>query len=249
MLHNLLTLHSTFSEVQNALQPNLTSLSLRMTIRAVAYIRVLTEEQNPESQKVYLQEWASKHGIEIVAFYVDYAVSGYETHPFMRPGFRAAYEHAKREKLPILTISFDRICRRYKWMLEVLQKLKSDGIEIITVQEKWVSDLLSKIREIPDPLFREYLENIVSTLVFSSLAVTYEQFVRSLIEKIKAGMLRAKLEGKRIGRPSIMHDSKRQELFKLVVCKEKVPYRKAAELLGLTLKQVSYWAKKLCTET
>ncbi len=43
-----------------------------------------------------------------------------------------------------------------------------------------------------------------------------------------------------------MHDPKRQELFKILVCVQRLPYRKVAEMMGISENQVKYWAKKLC---
>lgn len=197
-----------------------------------------TDDQNPESQRLYLQKYAQEHGIELVEIFEDVAVSGYETHPFERPGFRRAYELAKQLKCAILTISLDRISRHYDRLLEVLDKLRREGIEIYSIQEEWLNSILS-IRD-------ETLRKFIYDIVVRALAVSFQKYVDSIREKTKAGMMRARAQGKHIGRPSIMHDPKRQELFKLVVCKEKMPYRKAAEILGLTDAQVRYWAKKLC---
>lgn len=208
------------------------------SLRAVGYVRVSTEDQNPESQKVYLQKYAQEHNIELVAIFEDVAVSGYEVPPFSRTGFRKAYELAKQLRCPILTISLDRISREADTLLSTLMQLEREGIEVWTIQEEW----LRRLSEITD----ETLRKVIYRMLILALGYAYEMYVKSVREKTRAGLERARREGKRVGRPSPMHDPSKQELFRIVVCEKKVPYRKAAQMLGLSLKQVEYWAKKLC---
>ncbi|MBP1449078.1 MAG: recombinase family protein, partial [Thermoproteus sp.] len=62
-------------------------------IPAVSYIRISTEEQNPENQREYLEKWAAARGIAILRHYVDVGVSG-ATEPWERPAFRRLMEEA-----------------------------------------------------------------------------------------------------------------------------------------------------------
>lgn len=59
--------------------------------RAVAYLRVSTEEQHlgPEAQRASIAAWAKRTGVTVAAWHTDQGVSG-STEIDDRPGFRAA---------------------------------------------------------------------------------------------------------------------------------------------------------------
>lgn len=59
--------------------------------KAVAYVRVSTEEQKlgPEAQKAAISDWASRNGVEIVAWFEDLGISG-SVGLENRPGLAAA---------------------------------------------------------------------------------------------------------------------------------------------------------------
>ena len=46
------------------------------TRRAVAYIRVSQEDENPDNQKRAIIEWAKKNNVDVIGFFVDVDVSG-----------------------------------------------------------------------------------------------------------------------------------------------------------------------------
>ena len=165
-------------------------------MKAVIYVRVSTNEQNPENQILVLTDFAKARGIKILGVFVDPGVSGYETKPEERDGWRMAVEEAKKHGAAIIVFSLDRIARRYDYLVKTLDALREMNIHIIAYQEEWLQSLAT----IPD----EALRKLIFDIVVRALGYGYQKYVESLREKIKAGMERAKREGKCIGRPPVI---------------------------------------------
>jgi len=190
-------------------------------MRAVLYIRVSTDEQNPENQVLILTNFAKSRGIEIVDRCVDPGISGYETKPEEREGWRKAVEAAKKHRAAILVFSLDRIARRYDYLVKTLDKLREEGIQVIAYQEEWLQSLSA----IPD----EALRKLIFDIVVRALAYGYQKYVESLREKIKAGMERAKREGKHVGRPPAVPE---EFLIKII---RKYPYLSKKDLWRIAI--------------
>ncbi len=185
-------------------------------MRAVLYIRVSTDEQNPENQVLFLTEFARSRGMEVVDKFVDPGVSGYETKPEEREEWRKAVEVARKHGAAILVFSLDRISRRYDYLVKTLDKLREEGIQVIAYQEEWLQSLSA----IPD----EALRKLIFDVVVRALAYGYQKYVESLKEKIRAGMERAKREGKHVGRPPSIP---KEYLIKII---RKYPYLSKKDL-------------------
>jgi DNA invertase Pin-like site-specific DNA recombinase len=147
--------------------------------RAVLYARVSTGEQHPETQLLDLREMAKQRGLEIVREYTD-VISGAKA---KRPGLNQLMSDARRRRFDVLLVAaFDRIARNVRHFLEVLDELNHLGIQFISLRENI---------DTGGPLGRAMLT------IIGAIA----ELERSLIvERVKAGMRRAKLEGRRIGR-------------------------------------------------
>ena len=182
----------------------------------MVYVRVSTNEQKPENQVLVLENFAKARGIEIVGRYIDVGVSGYETRPEDREQWSRAVEHALKENAVILVFSLDRIARRYDYLVETLDRLRSMGIQVVAYQEEWLQSLSS----IPD----ESLRKLIFDVIVRALAYGYQKYVDALREKIRAGMERAKREGRHVGRPPAIPE---EFLVKLV---KKYPYLSKKDL-------------------
>jgi len=147
---------------------------------------------------------------------VDPGISGYETKPEEREGWRKAVEAAKQHKAAIIVFSLDRIARRYDYLVKTLDELRENNIHVIAYQEEWLQSLAA----IPD----EALRKLIFDIVVRALAYGYQKYVESLREKIKAGMERAKKEGKHVGRPPAVPD---EFLIKIL---RKYPYLSKKDL-------------------
>lgn len=148
--------------------------------RAAIYARVSTPDQHLENQILDLRKLAAQRGFEVVHEYCDKGISGSKA---KRPGLESMLADARRGEFSVLLVAaFDRIARSTKNFLEIVDELHELGIEFISAREAI---------DTSGPMGRMFL-----TMV-GSIA----ELERSLIvERIRAGMRRAKLEGQRLGR-------------------------------------------------
>ncbi len=153
--------------------------------RAAIYSRVSTYEQNPQAQILDLRQMAAQRGFEIVVEYTD-RLSGTKAR---RPGLDELMRDARRGRFDIVLVwASDRIARSVKHFLEVLDELSRLNIEYVSFRENI---------DTGGPLGRA---------VVTIIGVVAE-LERSLIaERVKAGLRRARLEGRHIGRPALALD-------------------------------------------
>jgi DNA invertase Pin-like site-specific DNA recombinase len=147
---------------------------------AAIYARVSTPDQHLANQILDLRKMAAQRGFEVVREYTDKGVSGSKA---KRPGLDAMLADARRGEFSVLLVSaFDRIARSTKNFLEIVDELHELRIEFISAREAI---------DTSGPMGRMFLT------MLGSIA----ELERSLIvERIKAGMRRARLEGQRLGR-------------------------------------------------
>lgn len=148
--------------------------------RAALYIRVSTLDQHPETQLHELRQFASQRGFEIVDEYTDHGISGTKAR---RPSLDRLLSDAHRHRFDVVLVwSCDRLARSTKHFLQVLDELNDLGIQFLSQREAIDTD---------GPLGRAIV------VIVSAVA----ELERSLIvERVRAGMRRAKLDGRQIGR-------------------------------------------------
>ena len=150
-----------------------------MTKRAALYSRVSTGDQHLETQLLDLREMAKGRGLEIVCEYTD-VISGAKA---KRPGLDSLMSDARRHRFDVVLVAaFDRIARNVRHFLDVLDELNHLNIQFVSLRENI---------DTGGPLGRALLT------IIGAIA----ELERSLIaERVRAGMRRARLEGRRIGR-------------------------------------------------
>jgi DNA invertase Pin-like site-specific DNA recombinase len=147
--------------------------------RAALYMRVSTVDQHPETQLHDLRQMATQRGFEIIHEYTD-KISGVKV---KRPGLDQMLADGRRGRFDVVLVwASDRIARSVKHFLEVLDELNHLGIEYISFRENI---------DTGGPLGRAII------IIVSAVA----ELERNLIvERVRAGMRRARLEGQHIGR-------------------------------------------------
>ena len=117
-------------------------------LKAVAYIRVSTREQDEEVQKKAIEEFASQRGIEVLAWYVDKGQSGGK--PFrQRPQALKLLEDLEAlNPEAILAWSLDRLGRTMIDTVQTVIELENGGYRVITVKEEWLQSLDPNIRRL-----------------------------------------------------------------------------------------------------
>lgn len=179
--------------------------------RTAIYARVSTDDkrQDPETQLLQLREYARVRDLEVVEEFVDFATGTSEE----RGSYRRLLEAVRKRRVDIVLVwRYDRFARSTQALLSALKEFQSRGVDFIS-----------------------YQENVDTTtpqgeLVFSILA-SLAQFESSLIsERVKAGMARAKNQGKRCSRPRIAPDTQ-AEIERL--WREGLSINKISQKLGI----------------
>ena len=140
------------------------------------------KDQDPETQLMPLREFAQAQGWQTAGEFVDHASA---TDLRGRTAWRDLLTQASRRKLELILVwKLDRAFRSVAHASTTLEEFRRWGVGLRSYTEPW-ADTTSPQGE----------------LVFNLLA-TFAQFERSLIaERVKAGMARARKQGRHVGRP------------------------------------------------
>jgi DNA invertase Pin-like site-specific DNA recombinase len=147
--------------------------------RAALYMRVSTLDQHPETQLLDLRQMAAQRGLGIVREYTD-RISGAKA---KRPGLDQMMADARRGHFDVVLVwASDRIARSVKHFLDVLDELNRLKIEFVSFRENI---------DTAGPLGRAIV------VIIGAIAELERNLI---IERVRAGMRRARLEGRHIGR-------------------------------------------------
>jgi DNA invertase Pin-like site-specific DNA recombinase len=147
--------------------------------KAAIYGRVSTTDQNVESQFCDLRQMAAQRGYQIIAEYSD-TISGTKA---KRPGLDQLMSHARRGRFSVVLVwAFDRMARSVKHFLDVLDELNRLNIGFVSFRENVDT------------------ESALGRALIVIVAAISELERSLIVERVKAGMRRARLEGRQIGR-------------------------------------------------
>jgi DNA invertase Pin-like site-specific DNA recombinase len=159
-------------------------------VRAALYLRVSTDRQTTENQNQALLAVALHRGWEVVATYDDNGVSGSKSREY-RKQFDALLKDATRAKFDVvLAWSVDRLGRSLKDLLAFLDELHGVGCDLY--------------------LHQQGIDTTTPTgrAMFQMVGV-FAEFERTMIqERVKAGIERARKQGKILGRPGVTERKK-----------------------------------------
>lgn len=154
--------------------------------RAALYLRVSTLDQHPETQLHDLRQLAEQRGFEITEVYTDHGISGTRSR---RPALDRMLVDARRGKFQVVAVwSCDRLARSTRHFLEVLDELAQLNIQFISRQENIDS------------------AGALGKAIVTIIAAISELERNLIVERVRAGMRRARLEGQRLGRPRLELD-------------------------------------------
>jgi DNA invertase Pin-like site-specific DNA recombinase len=158
--------------------------------RAALYCRVSTVDQHPETQLGELRQFAANR-FQIVGEYIDHGYSGVRAR---RPELDRMMDDARRHRFDVLLVwSCDRLARSTKHLLQTIDELNGMGIQFLSQREAIDTE---------GPLGR-------AILIIVSAMAELERCI--IIERVRAGMRRARLEGRQIGRSRL--DVDRQQVI------------------------------------
>src|SRR5262245_39900102 len=153
--------------------------------RAVLYLRVSTVDQTTANQERELREVASRMGCQIVRVYKDHGISGAKSRD-ERPEFDRLIRDANQRKFDmVMAWSVDRLGRSLQDLVSFLSELHALHIDLFLHQQGIDTTTPG------------------GKAMFQTMGV-FAEFERSMIqERVRAGLRRAKDEGKQLGRPRI----------------------------------------------
>jgi DNA invertase Pin-like site-specific DNA recombinase len=158
-----------------------------MSKRVALYVRVSTTDQTIDNQLLDLRRYASDRGWRIADEYSDTGISGTKS---TRPGLDRLMDSARKRKFDVLLVwRFDRFARSVKHLVLALEELRSLNIDFVSYQEN--VDTSSALGQ----------------AIFTIIAAMAALERNIIVERVHAGLRRARKEGKRIGRPTTTVDT------------------------------------------
>ena len=176
-------------------------------MKAALYTRVSTNDQSVEMQSSDLKRYCDQRGFEVYKEYSDQGVSGTKD---KRPGLDELIADAKKKKFDaVLCWRFDRFARSTKHLITALEEFRHLGIDFVSFQENI---------DTSSPLGKA---------MFTIVSAIAELERNILLERVRAGLKRAKENGRILGRPKRL-DLDVKELQKMRY-KEKLSFRQIAK--------------------
>lgn len=154
------------------------------------YGRVSTREQTTENQRLEIEN----AGFKVDYWFTDEGISG-KAHASQRPQFVAMLDKI-RDGETLVVSRLDRLGRDAEDVLRTVRTLAERKIEVIVLQ-------LGKLD----------LGSSAGKLMLTMLSAVAEMERSLLVERTQAGLVRAKAEGKTLGRPSKTTPAQREEMM------------------------------------
>ncbi len=187
------------------------SMKREPAMKVALYARVskADESQNPDNQLMRLRSYADEREWQVYREYVDRASGADANRPDLNQMMRDA--RGRRFSL-VLTTKIDRIARSSLNLKQIIAELEDRGIKFECTDQPFSTNTPT------------------GKLLFGILGEIAE-FERSLIvERTKAGLARAKAQGKKLGRPRVSVDRARIDELRA----KGMGYRKIADELGVS---------------
>lgn len=163
--------------------------------RVGLYLRVSKDDQTSDNQRIDLERVAEQRGWDIVELYVDHAVSGRRDR---RPALDRLRTDAMHGKLDVVAAwSIDRLGRSLVHVVNLLASLTEKNVAVYLHQQQVDSTTTA------------------GKAMLGMCAVFAEFEWNTISDRIKAGVERARKEGKRIGRPSSVTDATEAKIRRL----------------------------------
>jgi DNA invertase Pin-like site-specific DNA recombinase len=160
-------------------------------MKAAIYVRVSTKDkQDINTQIEYLKDYAARNKLEITKTYQDIGESGSKD---SRPSFDAMLNDMRSGEFKgILVYKLDRIGRSLQHLINLFEEFNNKGIDFISATQ-----------------------NINTTTpegkMFLRMLMVLSEYERKLIvDRINAGLKRARKQGKPLGRPKGAKDKGRR---------------------------------------
>lgn len=144
------------------------------------YIRVSTEEQDLDRQKIALENYALRENIKFKAIYEEKASGTTLNRPQLE-----TLRHLLRDGDVVVVECYDRMCRSTIDMLQLIDEFESQGVGFVSIKENFDTT------------------NAMGRLMLTVVAAVGEAERRQMLERQRNGIKKAQAEGKYKGRKPI----------------------------------------------
>jgi len=178
--------------------------------RVAIYARVSTGEQTCDNQLRDLRLYVEARGWSDVREFTDTGISGTKE---KRPALDKLMVEVNGRRVDVVVVAaFDRFGRSVRHLVETLELFRHLGVEFISLREQ--IDTGSNLGQ----------------AIFTIIAAIAQLERGLIVERVKAGLRRARAEGKRLGRPRLKVDERQLR----IVASQNLPVRAAAKALGVS---------------
>lgn len=162
------------------------------TKRVALYTRVSTDGQTVDNQLMELEATAKRHGWEVVAVFKDAGVSGSKA-LYQRPEGKKLQRAIARKEIDLVAAwSVDRFGRSLQDLVGTLSELEAKGIDLYLHQQGIDTTTPG------------------GKALFQMMGVFAEFEKAMIVERVNAGLARAKAAGKTLGRPQVTAETKQR---------------------------------------
>jgi DNA invertase Pin-like site-specific DNA recombinase len=188
--------------------------------KVAIYVRVSTDEQNPDAQLRDLREYVRSRGWKNVTEYVDLGVSGAKD---SRPKWNELWDAVQKGRVHVLlTHALDRLGRSLAHLVKIIFTLTERNITLVSFRENL---------DLSTPQGR---------MVAAIFAVLAEYELSMIRERTRAGMRAAKARGSKVGNQKRFFDKKKATKLR----DQGVGQIRIARKLGVGVGRVNRWAKQ-----
>ena len=167
--------------------------------KVALWIRVSTSEQDTTNQKIALEEFCERRNLEITRIY--------DRNQHEKTLREVQKEGRANQFDTLLVWSLDRLSRGgAESLLKIVREFDEIGVQVISLQESWT--------ETSDPMMRSLVMSVVGWVA------EHESIRRS--ERTKAGLEKARLQGKKLGRPKKLNNKMIQSELQEFITRKKV---------------------------
>ncbi len=170
-------------------------------MRAACYLMVSTGQQDVSNQLPAIKAWCESRGYELAEVYQENESAWRNGHQHELSRLLSDIRGGKRRYDVVIVWALDRLCRQgIGPVLQLVSSFETYGCHVISIQESWTA---------ADGPMRELF------IAMAAWAGKFESDRRS--ERTKAGLDRARANGKTLGRPVGKRDCKKRRKKRPVV--------------------------------
>ncbi len=190
-----------------------------MPEKAVVYIRVSREDEDPTNQKFVISKFCESNNLDCIFFPPEIGVARTED-PFQRPILSNLLKFMEENNIKILVCeSVDRLIAEPEYWEKFLQYVTEKGIRLVFVKDARITESIESAIKALDTLkdkvdsavYKIVLKHVMDSLkrtidlYYDIKVAVAKEYVEDVRYKVKRAMDKLRNEGKVFHRPTIVH--------------------------------------------